>query len=71
MKWFKFSQTLFGDLLCPTCHSNEIKKWEEIGPWVTRYRCKKCGLYFRYDRTPSNPRYNPYQSFTRGLKIIH
>jgi len=71
MKQHKIFQTLSGRLRCPTCQSEEIAKIEDIGLFVTRYKCRKCNLTFRYDRTPMPVRkYNPYHSFTRGLKII-
>lgn len=62
-------------LLCPVCHNPEGKFVETCGPWVRRYRCPKCGLYYRYDTRPAfDPRrvnlsealHNPYASF--GLK---
>jgi transposase-like protein len=67
-----FAKTLSGTLKCPTCDSLEIAKIEHLGPYMTRYRCKKCNLPFRYEYAnkvmPKN--YNPYASFTRGLNFI-
>jgi len=73
--------TSAGSLRCPTCQSYEIKFVERIG-LISRWRCKKCGLYFRYDQRPmpltieqrhdskARKYANPYNSFTKGLKIV-
>lgn len=73
MKQHKVTQTLSGTLVCPTCQSAKICKIENVGLFITRYKCKKCNLTFRYDRTPTSipiRQFNPYHSFTRGLKIV-
>lgn len=72
-------------LLCPVCHSSEIQYVEQVGYAIDprypikRYRCKKCGLFFRYDTRPAHdPRRvstaealaKPYASFSQGLRAI-
>jgi transposase-like protein len=67
----------YGTLLCPGCKSRNVKCIEEIGNYITRWKCKECNLTFRYDQTPhvpfkskQNPKgYDPYASFKRGIKI--
>lgn len=36
-------------LICPSCHSNELRFVEKCGMWLKRYQCKKCGQYLKYD----------------------
>ena len=42
-----------GRLTCPTCRSGAIRYVENVGPYMKRYRCRKCGLPFLYDMGPS------------------
>ena len=42
-----------GSLSCPTCRSKAIRYVENLGPYIARYRCRKCGLPFQYDAGPS------------------
>lgn len=42
-----------GSLSCPVCHSQAIRFVENLGPYLIRYRCRKCGLPFQYDTGPS------------------
>lgn len=72
-----------GTLLCPggignkKCNSKNVKRIEEIGNYISRWKCKDCNLTFRYDQTPNipfkskqNPKgYDPYASFKRGIKL--
>ena len=41
-----------GILSCPACHAKAIRFVETMGPYMTRYRCRKCGLPFLYDTGP-------------------
>jgi len=48
-----------GNIQCPICGPRTkenhygIKFVEKLGPYIWRYKCKRCGLGFRYDRTPA------------------
>jgi transposase-like protein len=42
-----------GKLTCPVCQSQAIRYVENLGPYMIRYRCRKCGLPFQYDIGPS------------------
>lgn len=42
-----------GTLSCPACHSRAVRKLEALGPYMERWRCRKCGLPFLYDIGPS------------------
>ena len=42
-----------GRLTCPACRSKAIRRVEVLGPYMTRYRCRRCGLPFQYDTSPS------------------
>lgn len=42
-----------GRLTCPTCRSSAIRFAENLGPYIARYRCRKCGLPFQYDASPN------------------
>lgn len=71
MKFFnRFARTSCGNLHCPTCHSLEIGKLEEVSTYCYRYKCKKCGMTFRYDRSPTMGYTNPYGTFKRGLRDV-
>jgi len=60
-----------GTLQCPICGpGTRIRYVEDVGPYVKRYRCKKCNLTFRHDRTRYSPVYHPYKSFKKGLKKV-
>lgn len=64
-----------GDTVTNHPQTYRIRKIEDVGPYVTRYRCGACGLTWRHDRTPHGQFGgkgvvgNPYHSFKRGLKI--
>ena len=70
-----------GTLSCPTCRSNAIRYVENLGPYIARYRCRKCGLPFQYDAAPSafmsgnknRQERNPYahlgDKFMRQMKV--
>jgi rubredoxin len=53
-----------GSLSCPVCYSLALRFVEDVGPHVKRYRCRKCGLAFRYEYA-SNPYNHPYASFNK------
>ncbi len=59
-------------LSCPTCTSKAIRRVEAVGPYMTRYRCRKCGLPFLYDIAPERVRKNPYaglgEKFLRKIR---
>jgi len=66
-----FSRTLSGNLECPHCESKDIAFVENSGPAEKRYRCRKCGGYFRYqyrNKPDENP-VNVYSGHTRGLNL--
>lgn len=46
-----------GALQCPICgpKDRKIRFVEDLGPYMRRYRCMKCGLYFRHDRSLRMP----------------
>jgi len=70
-----------GTLTCPTCRSKAIRFVEKLGPFIARYRCRKCGLPFQYDIGPSaamsgdfnRKEGNPYahlgDKFMRKMKV--
>lgn len=41
-----------GDLMCPYCKSTKNKIQEVLSPYATRYKCRNCGLFYRYITTP-------------------
>ncbi len=50
-----------GNLNCPACFGTSVRYIENLGPYMQRWRCRKCGLAFRYD---ISARFNhPYASF--------
>ena len=67
----------YGNLLCPGCRSKNVKRIEQVGNFISRWKCKECNLTFRYDQTPNIPLkskkephgYDPYASFKRGIKL--
>ena len=59
-------------LYCPICNPGtslkgvkptRIRLVEKIGPYITRYRCMKCGLYFKHQRDPHM--IHPYQHYKK------
>lgn len=66
-----FARTLSGSLMCPACESRDIRKVEQTGLAETRYKCRKCGQYFRYQyrNRPQSEDRTPYMNFKRGLKL--
>ena len=68
----KMSRTLSGTLTCSICAGTAMIKVEETGPDETRYQCKNCGHYFRYQYRykPQDDDANVYKNFTRGLKRV-
>ena len=66
-----------GKLTCPTCRSGAIRFVEKLGPYMQRYRCRKCGLPFLYDIGPmaraGSASTNPYAAlgskFTRTMRV--
>lgn len=81
-----FAKTSYGTLQCPACTNTAIKLIEKLGwngtYYISRWRCKKCNQTFRYEQVPKpenlyndpdkfKATFNPYQSFKRGLNIIH
>jgi hypothetical protein len=79
----RFNKAAFSsEMHCPFCsrhvdptasrigfetEKTRIKCLENVGPFVRRYQCGKCGGIWRYDIATQT--INPYSSFKRGLKL--
>ena len=46
----KFNPSRGSKLICPGCYSDKLKHYEDISPYMVRYRCKVCGMKTIYDR---------------------
>jgi len=66
-----FAKTLSGNLSCPHCESGAVRFVEDRGPYEKRYRCTKCGGYFRYQyrNKPLDNDTKPYSGHTRGIDL--
>lgn len=69
-----FSKTLSGTLECPHCESTNIAFVGDTGPAEKRYRCRKCGGFFRYQyrnkpAESDRDRNSAYAGHTRGINL--